>query len=212
MKLIPQSIKNLFNKLFRRAPKAEPAVVVAAPAPAVVEVKAPEKPAWLKKRAKNLEEFKSEKGVYTFELDIGRATESNGQFMTMITSHDAELYMALTGYSALSPTKALANSIEQHLKKNFDIGARKIYFKMKDENFYIDAQDSFTGLPFGTTYQIVVVPENIKWKPPVFVPPARKALADSCPMISMPALPPYLHQKLTGGQPPKPNPFAPKNR
>lgn len=210
MKLIPQSIKNLFNRLFKRAPKAEPVVAAVAPAPAVVEVKAPEKPAWLKKRAKTLDQFKSDKGVYTFELDISRPAPTAGQMTMMITSHDAELYMTFTGNASLAVAKTLGNTIENHLKKNFDIGAKKIYFKMKDENFYVDALDAFTGLPSGNTYQIVVVPENVKWKPPVYVPPPRKALAESCPIISPPPLPQYLHQKLFGAQQPKPNPFMPK--
>ena len=217
MKLVPQSIKNLFNKLFRRTPKdvvavaAPAAVETAAPAAVetVVETPVPVKPdtKWEDKRRETLEIFKSAEGVYTFDMEVGRAKPGpGGQLVLPVISRAADYYLVLMGNTPLAGTKSTSISVEDYMNKSFNIDTAKVFFKMKNENFYIDGQDAFTGLPAGTTYQIVVVPAGVKWKPPVYVPPARKALEESCPLISMPALPPYLYQKLNGSQPPKPKP------
>ena len=136
---------------------------------------------------------------------------ANGLLVTA-SSRDADFYVMLMGNTPLAGTKSLATAVENHMKTNFDIATAKIYFKMKNENFDIDGQDAFTGLPSGDTYQIVVVPQGVKWKPPIFVPAPRKALDESCPLLSMPALPPYLYQKINGTAPPPKakSVFAPK--
>ena len=109
----------------------------------------------------------------------------------------------------LAGTRDLANAIENHMIKHLGLDVGKTYFKMKNENFYIDGYDAFTGLPAGSSYQMVLVPEGNNWRPPVMVPPARKAVPESSSLLSKPVLPPWLQQKLANGNKPKP-PAAPK--
>lgn len=227
MKLIPTSIKNLFNKMFRRdKAAAQPApasmeTAVAVPtaeeqAKIAFEKAAARKAEYQAQRLASLNIFKSQEGVYTLNMDISapsvgpKDTAFGGQNMVMVTSRDADFYLVLIGNTPLAGTKALATSIENHMIDKFGLDVGKVYFKMKNENFYIDGYDQFTGLPSGGQYQIVLVPEDVQWKPPTYVPPARPALPESCPLISMPALPPWLYAKLNPNQPPKPNPFMPK--
>lgn len=215
MKLIPQSIKNLFNKLFRRAPKpaAQPTpAAVAAVAPVAVAPAAPtaEQIAFRQgERRRRLESSRSSDGVYTFNLDISRQGSTRfDNHMVMVNSRQADAYLLLTGPSVLAGVKSLADAMESHLKETAGIEAARVFIKMKGEKFYIDAKDEYIGLPPGDLYQVVVVPKGVNWKPPVYVPSARKAPAETCPMISMPALPAWLYRKLNG-EPPPPKPQGP---
>lgn len=215
MKLIPQSIKNLFNKLFRRTPKpaAQPApAAVADTAPVVAAPAAPtaEQIAYRQAtRRRRLESARSSDGTYTFNLDISRQGSTRfDNHMVMVNSRQADAYLLLTGPSVLAGVKSLADKLEAHLKDTAGIEAARTYIKMKGEKFYIDAKDEYIGLPPGDLYQVVVVPKGVNWKPPVYVPAPRKAPPETCPMIGMPALPAWLYRKLNGEAPP-PKPPAP---
>ena len=210
MKLIPQRLKDLFTRKSKKDAVATPASVETAVATPEPVVEAPKQPTLQEKRLQRLTTYKSEEGVYTFNIDI---TQPNGvmgdKTMLMVSNRDTDLFVAMIGHSPLAGTRDLANAIEEHMIKHLGLDVGKTYFKMKNENFYIDGYDAFTGLPAGSSYQMVLVPEGNNWRPPVMVPAARKAVPDTCPLLSKPTLPPWLQQKLSNGNKPKP-PVAPK--
>lgn len=210
MKLIPQRLKDLFTRKSKKDASPAPASVETAVATPEPVVEAPKEPSVQEKRLSRLNLFKSEEGVYTFNLDITQPSGVLGdKTMLMVSNRDTDLFVAMIGHSPLAGTRDLANAIENHMIKHLGLDVGKTYFKMKNENFYIDGYDAFTGLPAGSSYQMVLVPEGNNWRPPVMVPPARKAVPESSSLLSKPALPPWLQQKLANGNKPKP-PAAPK--
>ncbi|HYD19424.1 MAG TPA: hypothetical protein VEF76_13190 [Patescibacteria group bacterium] len=205
MKLIPQRLKNLFTRKSKKAAQPAPAAFETAVAPEPV-IEAPKQPSLQEKRLPRLNAFKSENGVYTLGLDIQRPVSGvmGDKTMVMVNNREADIYLMLVGNSPLAGARHVANAIEEHMIKHFGLDVGKTYFKMKNENFYIDGYDAFTGLPPGGQYQVVLVPEGNNWKPPVMVPPARKALPESSPLLSAPVLPPWLQRKLADANKPKP--------
>lgn len=158
------------------------------------------------KRQGNIEHLRSDEGVYSLDLDIGyTGIDGHGKKMLMISNQDARFTRIFSGHRTLASTKALAMELEEHMREEYGVKAGHVYFKLKDQKFFIHANDDFLGLPPGQPYQAVIVPEGVKWKPPVFVPGARKAAAGTSPMLEPPTLPPYLRANPNNPlSPPKP--------
>ena len=162
--------------------------------------------AYLGKRQGSIEHLRSEDGVYSIDLNIGyTGVDGQGKKMLMITNQDARFTRIFSGHRTLASMKALAMELEEHMREEFGVKTGRMYFKLKDQKFYLHSNDDFIGLPPGQPYQAVIVPEGVAWKPPVFVPGARKAAAGASPMLEPPTLPPYLRANPNNPlSPPKP--------
>lgn len=201
MRFIPRKIKNLFTRKSKKAQKeaiavpAAAAAEAAAPAPDEAKIRqaAEKRRARQEKKLESLARSKTGDGIYALDLDIGQPSPAyDGRTMVMVSSREADYYRAFIGSGALAGGNRVAQDLKEFLKEECGLDSGKAYLRLKNEKFYLHAEDEYIGLPPGDAYQILIVPEGVKWKPPVYVPARRAAPAGSDPLLQPPLLPPYL--------------------
>ena len=111
--------------------------------------------------------------------------------MHMATSREADLYLVLITAQPLAGVNAMAQSFKETLEKNTGLKNTRMYFRLRQTDFHIDAEDDFIGLPPNSPFQLIVVPEDCTWKPTSGLMP-RKTATETCALLRPPYIPPQL--------------------
>jgi len=216
MKFIPEKLKNIFKRNAAKDVQAPaPSLEQTAPAPvsaeALAEAAAQLKAAEMAERTARYQasrlaamgKYKKPEGFYQFNLDISQpGGDKPARKMFMITSREADLYLALITAQPLAGLNAMASSFRETLEKNTGMKAEKIYFRLKGSSHHIDAEDDFLGLPATPQFQLVVVPEGSAWRPEnVSIP--RKTPKETSALLRTPNIPPEA-PKAANAMKPKP--------
>ncbi|MDE1150990.1 MAG: hypothetical protein PW788_00495 [Micavibrio sp.] len=205
MKFIPEKLKNIFKRSAAKDAAAPAPSLDQAAAPAPVSAEALAQAAEQLKLAEKQErtaryqasrlaalgKYKKAEGYYQFNLDIAQpaGVTVKGQKMFMVTSREADLYLALMTAQPLAGLATMASSFRETLEKNTGMKNPKIYFRLRQSSHHIDADNDFIGLPATPQFQLVVVPEGCAWKPENASSP-RKTPAETCAILRTPIIPP----------------------
>lgn len=204
MSFIPKKLKDIFTRK-AKTDKAAPAASARAEAP-LPETTAPEvqqafKAAqektpeaspkispYAEKRLAALARFKNAEGHYQFGLEISQPDKTKGRNLFLVTSREADLYLALITAQPLAGISTMASSFKETLEKNTGLKNPGVFFRLRGSDYYIDGRDEFLALPPGPSFQLVIVPEGCEKQPPAPLP--RKAPPESCALLRLPNPPP----------------------